>query len=68
MDLIWLLGFLAIVVIVIVVAYYLLNQTNLDPTARKIVNIGLVVVAAIVVIWIIAAITGVGNVRVGRIP
>jgi cytochrome bd-type quinol oxidase subunit 1 len=64
MDLMWLIGVAAILVICVIIAYYLLNQVNLDPTARKIVQIGLVVVVAIVVIWIIAAITGVGHVRV----
>lgn len=63
MDLMWLIGILAIIVIVVIVAYYLLNQVPLDPTARRLINIGLIVVVAIVVIWIIASITGVGNVR-----
>lgn len=63
MSLIALLGILAIIVIVIVVAMYLLNQVNMDPEVRKIINIGLVVVCAIVVIWLIAALTGVGGIR-----
>ena len=57
---------MAIVAIALIVIYYLLAQMPLDPQVRRIVNIGLVVVAAIIVIWIIASLTGVGHVV--RVP
>lgn len=48
----------AIIVIVIVVVWYLLQQLPLPDPAQKIIQIALVIVVAIVVIWLLMGLGG----------
>jgi hypothetical protein len=53
--------YLAVLVIVIAVAYWLLGRLTLDPMIRNIINIVFVVVVAVVAIVILLQLTGVGG-------
>jgi hypothetical protein len=64
MDVVSLLVWLAVFVIVIVVAWWLLNQLPLDPMARQIITIAIVVICAIIVIAVLLRLTGVGSLHV----
>ena len=61
MDLIGVLIFLAVLVIVIGVAAWLLGQVNLDPQIKRIINIVFVVVIAIIAIIILLRFAGYGG-------
>lgn len=52
--------YLAVLVIVVIVAYWLLGQIALDPKIRQILNIVFVVVVAIVAIVLLLQLSGVG--------
>lgn len=52
--------YLAVLVIVILVAWYLLQQMALPEPANKIITIVLVVVVAIIAIGILLQLTGIG--------
>jgi hypothetical protein len=60
-DLIGLLVFLAVAVIVISVAWWLLSQVSLDPQIRRIITIVMVVVVAIIGIIILLKFAGYGT-------
>lgn len=61
MDLIGLMVFLAVAVIVIAVASWLLQQVNMDPQIKKIITIVFVVVIAIIAIIILLKFAGYGG-------
>lgn len=58
MDLVSLLVWLAVLVIVVLVAYWVLNQLPLDPMAKQIITICFVVVVAIIAIGILLRMSG----------
>ena len=68
MDPIGLLVVLAVLVIVIGVAAWLLGQVNLDPQIKRIINVVFVVVIAIIAIAILLKFAGYGGPIVFRSP
>lgn len=63
MDLISLVILLGVLAIVLVVAFFLINQFQMDPAIRRIVTIVLVIVIAVVAIWILLSLRG-GNLHI----
>jgi heme A synthase len=59
MSLIHLVVILAVVAIVISLVYWILSQIPLPDPVRKIVNIAIVVIAALIVIGVLLNLTGV---------
>jgi heme A synthase len=59
MSLVHLVVVLAVVAIVISLVYWILSQIPLPDPVRKIVNIAIVVIAALIVIGVLLSLTGV---------
>jgi hypothetical protein len=57
-DLVALLVWLAILVIVIIAAYAILQKVTLDPAIRNIVTVALIAVVAIIAIIVLLNLTG----------
>ena len=55
-----LLVYLAVLVIVVIVAYWLLGQITLDPKIRQIINIVMVVLIAVIGIGLLLNVAGIG--------
>lgn len=58
MDLVSLLIWLAIVVIVVIAAYAILQKVTLDPAVRQIVNVAVIAVVAIIAIIVLLRFVG----------
>lgn len=61
MSIVQILVFLAIAVIAITVIYYLLQQVPIDAEARRIIGIGVVVLVAVIVIYFLLSLGGMGG-------
>lgn len=65
MDLVTLIVWVAVLIIVLLVLWWLLQQLPLDPMAQKIITIAVVVIVAVVAIAFLLKFSGAGSVRVG---
>jgi chromate transport protein ChrA len=63
MDIVTLLVWVAVLVIAILAAFWIINQVPMDPKARQIINIVVVAAVAIIAIVVLMRFTGVNSLR-----